>query len=100
MLTIFAWAAQDRAVQLVFEHQVDAVDAFADDALDAAHARRARTDDFEFSFGHDSCPPCHAIGGEMDRVGHNGNVELVVAVAAWCDVASPRIGSPGYTFCA
>jgi hypothetical protein len=46
-------AAQNRPMQLVFEHQVDAVDAFADDALNAAHAAGARTDDFKFRFGHD-----------------------------------------------
>ena len=46
-------AAQNRPMQLVFEHQVDAVDALADDALDAAHAGGARTDDFQFRFGHD-----------------------------------------------
>ena len=83
-LRVGVLAAQDRAVQLVFEHQVDAVNALADDALDAAHARRARTDDFEFSFGHDLCPPCDAIGGEMDRVD-----DLVVAGAA-ADVAGDR----------
>src|SRR4029453_6081623 len=77
-------AAQNRAMQLVFEHQVDAVDALADDALDAAHAGRARTDDFQFRFGHDLSPPCDAIGGEMDRVD-----DLVVAGAA-TDVAGDR----------
>ena len=46
-------AAQDRAVQLVFEHQVDAINTLADDTFDAAHAGRARTDNFEFNFGHD-----------------------------------------------
>ena len=87
MLTIFAWAywlRRMRAVQLVFEHQVDAVDALADDPVDAAHARRARTDDFEFRFGHDLRPPCDTIGGEMDRVD-----DLVVTRAA-ADVAGDR----------
>ncbi len=46
-------AAQYRALQLVFEHQVDAVNALADDAVDAAHSGRAGADDFEFSFCHD-----------------------------------------------
>jgi hypothetical protein len=46
-------AAQDRAVQLIFEHQIDAVDALADDPLDATRARRAGADDFQFSFCHD-----------------------------------------------
>ena len=40
----------------------------------------------------------------MDRVGQNGNVEFVVAVAAWCDVAGsdhkPADRFAWYTFCA
>src|SRR3990170_1372154 len=44
---------QDGAVQLVLEHQIDAVDALTDDALDAAHSGWTCTDDFEFSFCHD-----------------------------------------------
>jgi hypothetical protein len=52
-LRVGVLAAQDRAVQLIFEHQVDAVDALADHPLDAAHASWARTDDFEFRFRHD-----------------------------------------------
>src|ERR1044071_5244711 len=67
-LRVGVLAAQDRAVKLVLEHQVDTVNAFADDAIDAAQARRARTADFEFRFGHALCPPRHAIGGEMDRI--------------------------------
>jgi hypothetical protein len=39
-------------MELIFEHQVDAVDALPDDALDSAYTGRARTDNFEFSFGH------------------------------------------------
>src|SRR5262245_42002558 len=77
-------AAQNRSMQLVFEHQVDAVDALADDALDTAHAGGARTDDFQFRFGHDLSPPCYAIGGEMDRID-----DLVIAGAA-ADVAGDR----------
>src|SRR5262245_11085312 len=77
-------AAQDRAMQLVFEHQIDAVNALADDALDAAHAGGARTDDFQFRFGHDLSPPCYAIGGEMNRID-----DLVVA-GATADVAGDR----------
>src|SRR5262245_7580418 len=52
-LRVRVLAAQDRTVQLVFEHQVDAIDALADDPLDAAHASRAAADNFQFSFGHD-----------------------------------------------
>jgi hypothetical protein len=50
-------APQNCTVKLVFQHQIDAVNAFADDALDAAHARRTRTDDFELCFGHDDGLP-------------------------------------------
>src|SRR4030095_1003783 len=77
-------AAENRPMQLVFEHQVDAVDALADDALDAAHAGGARTDDFQFRFGHGLSPPCDSIGGEMDRID-----DLVVTGAA-ADVAGDR----------
>src|SRR5438874_769400 len=52
-LRVSVLAAQDCAMQLVFEHHIDAVNALADHALDAAHSRRARTDHFEFSFCHD-----------------------------------------------
>jgi hypothetical protein len=45
-------AAQNAAVQLVFEHHIDAVNALADDALDAAESSGARADDPEFSFRH------------------------------------------------
>src|SRR5262245_23337866 len=77
-------AAQNRAMQLIFEHQVDTVNALADDALDAAHAGGTRTDDFQFRFGHDLSPPCYAIGGEMNRID-----DLVVA-GATADVTGDR----------
>jgi hypothetical protein len=51
-----------------------------------------------------ACDHTSGIGGEMDRVGQNGNVEVVGAVAAWCDVAGsdhkPADQFAWCTFCA
>jgi len=52
-LRVGVLAAQYCALQLVFEHQVDAVYTLADDAVDAAHSCRAGADDSKFSFSHD-----------------------------------------------
>src|SRR3989338_6807295 len=67
-LRVGVLAAQNAAMQLVFEHQIDAVDALTCDALDAAYPGRAGAHDFEFGFCHDLSPPCDSVGGEVDRV--------------------------------
>ena len=51
-----------------------------------------------------ACDHTSGIGGEMDCIGQNGNVELVLVVAAGCDVAGsdhkPAARFAWYTFCA
>src|SRR5207249_9742864 len=84
-LRVSVLASQDAAVELVFQGQVDAVNAGADDALDAAHSRGAGAYYRVFNFCHGLTPSCHSIGGELNRVD-----DLGVAGAA-ADVAGDRL---------
>src|SRR5919108_6112449 len=89
-------APQDGTVQLVLQHQVYAVDALPDDALDAAHARWAATDHFEFRFCHGLTPSCDSVGGELDRVDDLGVTRAAADIAGDCflDLVCCRLGRP------
>ena len=83
-LRVGVLASQDRAMQLIFEHQIDAIDTLADDALYPALSGGAAADDFEFRLGHFYLLEEHFPQKRRDAKFSSKDFSLPLAITAAC----------------